>query len=468
MLSTPLIGLSASARRKKPVPQPLFRPTLEALEARLTPSGIYTWKGGDAGTPTAWTDTNNWTIVNGNHAYPGANNSTDDQVVFDNNATTNAVLNQSISLDGLTLKTNYSQALMVVGGNSITLEGVSATGGFFEQGGALTLKSASWIALGSDGNKAAWTGGDLSSTGDAGANIYVYGGTSLLINSNASTLGANLIIGENQKGADSAGTVNIADPTFQSGLASNVVMYQGAGMTIHPYGILNFNQSVNSNTKGGIAVAQGQTSNIDNQGRINRLGNDSTNWLNINAKVVNSASTSIFFTGKNTLTDVSANGFWLNAGELQRTKGSNFKGLQGVLGGGLIRVVDNGPPGRFNVYFADNLNLASGSIVFSEAPGDFANLDIGGNLSLGDGVSVSVNVDGSTAGSGDVFNVGGTTTIGDATLNIYTENAAVAMGSFYTFINSASWNTADTWEVVNNTGSSASWYLYTTGELMNI
>src|SRR5262249_46503665 len=124
-----------SIARPRPSSPRRFRPMLEGLEERWTPSGVYTWKGGAAGTPMARTDSNNWRMVGGNHAYPGANKSMDDQVVFDNNATTNAQLSQSICLDRLDLKVNFGQTLEVNSNSGLTFKDVSTTGGFFMQGG---------------------------------------------------------------------------------------------------------------------------------------------------------------------------------------------------------------------------------------------------------------------------------------------------------------------------------------------
>ena len=106
------------------------------------------------------------------------------------------------------------------------------------------------------------------STGDPGASIYIFNSTTFLINTDATKLGASLIVGESQSGANSPGVVNLADPTFQSGMSGNLTLYQNAGMTIMPTGTLNLNQSFFSNTKGGIAQAAGSTGAINNQGPL--------------------------------------------------------------------------------------------------------------------------------------------------------------------------------------------------------
>ncbi len=63
-----------------------FRPTLEVLEGRLTPTTNFHWKGGHIGNPTDWDDGRNWVDDYGveytRSRYPGTI-SDEDVAIFD-------------------------------------------------------------------------------------------------------------------------------------------------------------------------------------------------------------------------------------------------------------------------------------------------------------------------------------------------------------------------------------------------
>ena len=172
---------------------------------------------------------------------------------------------------------------------------------------------------------------------------------------------------------------------------------------------------------------------------------------------MNSAATSVFYTGPNTLTDCSAAGFYLNAGQLQRTRGSSFKGCKGKIGGGVIRVVDAGGPGRFNVYFADSVEVGS-YLVFNDSVGDYCNLVVNGNLTIDPGAQLMVNVNGSANGSGDQIQVAGTTTINSAALMVTAQYTYPPYGNTYAFLASSGGFASGTgWTGVTGMGYYTSW-----------
>jgi hypothetical protein len=95
-----------------------------------------------------------------------------------------------------------------------------------------------------------------------------------------------------------------------------------------------------------------------------------------------------------------------------------------------------GAPGFYNSYFLGDLVWNSGIIEFDNStPGAFTTADIvGGNLVLGSGASVFMNVDGTPGGGNDAFQVDGSASISSALLNITTENASPPSGQQYHII----------------------------------
>jgi hypothetical protein len=81
-------------------PRHTFRPSLEILEGRLTPAGDFTWKGA---MNMDWSNAANWQRTAGDGTYPGANGGTQDTATFDNTATKDCELNETVTVHKLTL-----------------------------------------------------------------------------------------------------------------------------------------------------------------------------------------------------------------------------------------------------------------------------------------------------------------------------------------------------------------------------
>ncbi len=304
--------------------------------------------------------------------------------------------------------------------------------------GTIKLTANSWMALDQLGS-ATWTGGDLSSEGGADTKIYIYNDTVFTIRADASKLGASLIIGESRTAAPSRGTVHIAKEDGSADLAANLGLYKNANIVVKGQGILNLNQKVQSSTKGGIvAMGMGSTSEILNEGTIDRRiqDPDPEQYLTIDAKVTNKTGGAKFYMQRDTTINF-VRGFDGQKGLVEFHPSAKVKGHV-MKKDGVMRFFYDGPPGRYDVFFSDgDLTITGGIVEFvSTVPGGYGTVHITGNFFLGVGVEVFINVDGSVADSSDEFEVGGTTTIDSAILNVNTEFASPLPGDGYTFLNS--------------------------------
>jgi hypothetical protein len=446
--------------------RPIFRPFLELLEGRVTPSGTYTWKGGTANAANVWENTNNWNKAGTNQPYPGANGSIDDDVVFDNTATADAFLKSTITVNSLNLKPNFTRTLEVQANAQGNANGLTIAGNvpiFMMQSGTLNLKGSSWLAL-SDLNlspngdpKAVWSGGDLSKNGDVNAKIYVYNRSEWVIKADALNLGATIILGQSKTGADSPATVDLATTDGQGNLSSNLTLYKNANINVMPQGFLNLNQTVNSDTKGGIVNGAGSTGTIDNKGTINRKVADpnAARYLTIGPKVTNSDAGATFFQDKNTKVNF-AGGFDLNAGQYKKIKGADNKGDVNV-NGGQITLRDDGTGGAWDVYFSGNVYVLSGTIDFGGTGGGYGTMHVTGDFSALSGASVNLRVDGSTSENCDNIQVDGTATVTLPTVNVNTQNSSPTSGYTYTFLSAGSFSGMGGWVLGTLSGYSASY-----------
>jgi hypothetical protein len=171
-----------------------FRPALEVLEGRLTPSTFFHWVGGRADDPTAWADGRNWDDENGNqyaqdrypgHGYfPGADN-----VMFDSNATTDCILSASVNnLSSISSDTNFVfsvelDASLFVDNTLTVAGGVFKVNGTDTYSGQVVIKQNGQVSVGTSGTLVC--NGDAAYTWNADtqqhASLVVDSGSSLFI-----------------------------------------------------------------------------------------------------------------------------------------------------------------------------------------------------------------------------------------------------------------------------------------------
>jgi hypothetical protein len=134
-------GRSARPRR------PSFRPALESLEGRLTPTS-YTWTGANFAKDLNWGDPENWSPSD--HA-PGAS----DSASFSGTTTPVCIIDSAVTVGGLTVTNTYTQAITVNAPLTITgdliLDFLPHTG-TFGGNGAITI----------NGSASSWSSGALS------------------------------------------------------------------------------------------------------------------------------------------------------------------------------------------------------------------------------------------------------------------------------------------------------------------
>ncbi len=335
-----------------------FSPSLELLEGRLVPAGTFHWTGAAS---DVWSLAANWNLTAGDGTFPGANGGTGDTAVFDGTPQRDAVLSQDATLDTLKIVAGYPKSLTVSAGKSLT---VSNT--FTMSGGTLNLGNGASLNL-TSGLIDSWSGGDFSST-SAGGTVYVYNNAELQFYGDAKTLGANIVVGQDSGGVASVGTLDFAkngNPT--TNLNANVTLYNNANITNYAKGTINFYQTANSGTAGGIDMTPaGSTTKIDNYGTINRTVKDGGDaYLTIVPPTTGYAGSTlnlgkqcrILFTNK----------YNLKAGTFNKGDQSHITGL--LANGGDMNLLDPGTPGMSRTYVDDALQWNGGNITFEQNTG---------------------------------------------------------------------------------------------------
>ena len=406
-------------------------PTVEQLEERLVLDD-YLWKGiiGANGV-SPWENWKNWNDKQnpGQHTYPGGpdlkgNPTTDDTATI---TVGFVALKSDVVVQSLTL----SAGLFIEPGHSLTIR----KGKFDFQSGFIDLAEdgtaahhGSWINL--DCATGDWTGGKLSTLTGYG-HVYVYNGSTLNITKDGGDTGAHLVIGQDQKGKGSAGTLNLATIGTKNDhdMESNLQLEINAGITIYTYGIMNFNQSKRSDTAGGIKG--GGLSKVINYGTMNRTVPDAavllpggavpvaSKLLNIQVPVLMDAAPAQFNLGAKCGINFSGKGgLDLKEGTFRYDKanGAVQKGVN--VNGGKLEGRAAAPSGTDRYYALAGLPATAGIIAFDDSAGAYGNLVVSGSLTLAPGVLLSMNVGGSGPPTADLINVSGPVNLGGATLSL--------------------------------------------------
>jgi hypothetical protein len=451
------------------------RLAFETLEDRTTPAGTFTWLGGDAMKPTDFFTKANWSYAGTDaHDYPGQTNRNDDKIIFNNTATQNCdvALTSDLSVLSLELKSNFTKTLTVTGPNGIIVRPQGTNKADFEMaGGTLTLKGAAYLSLEKiDTNmgdpQAVWSGGDLSSTGDANARIYLYS-TTFLVKETAQSLGATLVVGESKAGTPGAVTMYLG--TIGSAMAGNLKLYNNADIQVKSLGLLALGQQANTNTKGGIdVVGASSTSKIDNEGTIIRPYGDTTapaNFLLVKPKVSNKLDGSKVILGVGAKVNF-AGGADLLKGELKMSPGAKTDGTIKALGGAVHLDSSGLAPGTYDVSFLGDLEI-QGALQIDSVAGVFFTVDVGGDLTLDAGATVMINVNGATTGQSDTLLVAGQTYLNGANLLVNTQGTSPSSNATYDFLQSAGGTTGTGWGAIQQAGVLAD-YVFESPDLLGV
>jgi hypothetical protein len=259
------------------------------------------------------------------------------------------------------------------------------------QAGNLVLSGGAALKL--DGGSSNWSGGNFNSADGGNGTVYVYDSASFLFTADASSLGASLVIGQDSQKNDSAGRVLFA--TLNTDLNNNVTLHNDASITVAPKGTLQFEQGSNSDTKGGIAVADGSKSTITNNGTIN-VENRDGKALKITPAVTAAAATSSLYVSKTAAVNF-VNKYTMSGGAFKMDPGGKIGGF--TASGGKMTFLDPGAAGSYDSYFTTELIVSNTTIAFEQdTPDAFTTVHIagvlqmtGGDLSIptGDVVSAS-------------------------------------------------------------------------------
>jgi hypothetical protein len=435
-----------------------FIPGVECLGERVVPAGTFVWKGTQS---SAWELAANWDATNANVPYPGADlqgggQSTDDVVIFNNQATQGCDLTSNRTVKSLTLESNFAtnRPLEVKNGKSLTVKGVQAGDQFKMEGG--TLKLSGGASLNLEGDVAhVYKGGDLNSAGGLGT-VYVYGDSLLAFYNDGTKLGANLVIGQDRAGNDSKGTVTFA--TAGANLNDQVTLYNNVNIINHKMGSIAFFQSQNSDLKGGIERTANSTSKIENYGRFERDQKDGANkYLKIAPPVEGLGADSLLYLGDESRIEFIHNYTMKGGGFYKSPKDSHIKGFTAE--NGVMKLLDPGAAGTYYTYIDDGLIMNGGSIVFEQPTsgastvlviGDSFQMN-GGTLTVrygqsfsaasvtqnGGTVSVSMDFSSSLTVAGSYTKSGGSLTLQSGSLSVggdFTQSGgdtAVSMGGTF-------------------------------------
>ncbi len=270
----------------------------------------------------------------------------------------------------------------------------------------------------------------------SGGTIYLYNSTDLTITQNAQKLGASLVIGQTKTGSDSAATLDLS--TAAIGMSGNLTLYNNATITNMASGVVNFNQSVNSDVKGGIAKDAASTgSTITNKGTMNRTTVDGTKALVITPAVTQNDDNALFTLGPSCSISFAPGGFDVNKGKFKMGKLSHQTGAT-ESGTGKIEMDPTGGTGPVNFYIDGDLTTDGGFLTFDYTPGAWGVLNVSGDLTVAGGTEVDVNVDGSTSGTSDQIVVAGSRTLTSGVVDVSAQNASAPGGYTYTILTSTS------------------------------
>jgi hypothetical protein len=295
---------------------------LERLNEEIVPTHEFKWIGGVS---NVWEEPRNWDRPAGVKSYPG-HDSDEDVVIFNNRAMGDCELRTNRTVKRLELRADFpaDRKLEVMQGHALIVRG-GLGGGFRMWGGKLNLSSDATLNL-SGGfltTTHQYGGGDLNSEGGIGR-VYVYGGATLNFIRDGTKLGASLCIGKDRGGNDSDGFVRFARE--KSELNVHVTLYNNVNIFNYKRGTIHFNQSRDSDTKGGIETTGGSTSRIENFGRMNRLVKD-TKYLKVVPPVMGLHADSVLHVGGGCLIEF-VNHYTLEAGTFKKdSETSHARGL---------------------------------------------------------------------------------------------------------------------------------------------
>ena len=188
---------------------------LEQLGERIVPAHLASttiWNDTDRN--HLWSDADNWSAGLPTASNVAVFNQTysifsSDDATFDN---TVATANQTVA--GIQTVNDYLGTLSLVGGFPLTVSSTSDTNTGFQwtTAASISQSTASDVLIITGGGTAAnnvWGNGTIGLT-TTQSNVYLNGGTTLRITSNASTLGDNLIVGEDLDGGSTVEFYNQA------------------------------------------------------------------------------------------------------------------------------------------------------------------------------------------------------------------------------------------------------------------
>ena len=213
-----------------------------------------------------------------------------------------------------------------------------------------------------------WSDGDLSTKMGYG-HVYVYNGSTLDIEDNASHLGAALVIGQDQNKNGSKGVLNIA--TLTDDMNSNLILERNATITNFKDGIVNFDQAKRSSSRGGISAATDSSlSTITNYGTMNRNVQDplAGNLLNIAVPVLQDAAGAVFNLGPSCGINFSGTGgLNLKQGTFNKDPSAKQKGVN-PKGGKLVGMATDAS-GTDSYYALAGLPATAGFVSFDDSAG---------------------------------------------------------------------------------------------------
>ena len=355
---------------------------------RLTPS-TFEWTGTSN---SNWDNTTNWkeTLVTNADTYPQSTTDEADFIAAGKNAPT---VDADITVGSVMMKTGYAQKLTIGANHTLTMNGgliASFADGEigFQTGGILNLANIA----------ANFSGTDIDSTGTGLGKIYVNNDAQLNFIKGPTTglkLGASVLAGVDPKGVASTGYLQFAtqDPTTKKPLDplnGNVILYNNVNITVKSMGIMNFNQAVNSDTAGGIALdAKSGNSTITNGGTINRNFTDPKD-VTVAAPVTTSGNSAALVVGAKAGINFAGKYDNRNGGTFTLMPTGRINGFIGNTGAMIIG--DPGAGGSYVAYVEDNLLLNGATLQFNvTTPGATVTLAVAGDADITAGSATVAN-----------------------------------------------------------------------------
>jgi hypothetical protein len=185
-----------------------FRPTLEVLEGRLTPTTNFHWVGGVAPDGSAWADGRNWQDDNGNFysqgRYPGSV-SDEDVAIFGYHPQDDCLYTGGAgNLDSISSDSNFDNMTVTLNANLAADNPSTLGGGTFVIGNNSTSTFSGQLVVKQNAKVSVGTGATLACNGDA---AYAWNADNSPHTSLAVDGGASLLI-------DGGGTVQVAMDAF--------------------------------------------------------------------------------------------------------------------------------------------------------------------------------------------------------------------------------------------------------------